>query len=47
MNKIIVIVIGAILTNILTAKSASVNECWRIELQLNEANYDKVEMQAT
>lgn len=39
MRRIITLTIGALLTNILTIKTANANECWRIERQLNEANY--------
>lgn len=39
MIKVFFIVIGTLLTIILLIKTASANECWRIERQLNEANY--------
>lgn len=38
MRKIIVLIVVAI-TNILLAQTASANECWRIEKQLQEAEY--------
>lgn len=38
-RRIITLTIGALLANILMIKTANANECWRIERQLNEANY--------
>lgn len=39
MRRVFILTIGALLANILIIKTASANECWRIERQLNEANY--------
>lgn len=38
-KKIITLSIATLIANILIISTASANECWRIERQLNEANY--------
>jgi hypothetical protein len=39
LKKTIVIAIAALIINILIIETVNANECWRIERQLNEANY--------
>lgn len=38
-RRIFILTIGLLLANTLATNTASANECWRIERQLNEANY--------